>query len=328
LVRNEFDQPLITASVDGVRDRILITGTSRSPKASASGSLKERAWVDHSANARTAEPPAGFGQSLLDPRPPVRNSPSVRAAVHANGTLYVAYFTWRQALPSAIADVVVARDDAFRTGTAPFTALARVRVAKSVPIPWRMLLGQQQVGSALSIAVNPANSSIVYIAWGDGPGGGSTQTLRVRRSRDGGATWSDDLVNVTNATNPALAMTDDARVGFFYQQFVERSDQLGRWETHVQITSNDWASKDDVVLAKTLDDPEIHSDPYMGDYADLEAIKGEFYGAFSAHNLPDADNFPSKVRFQRNCDFNSKRLLDLANKEVPPSIDPFFFHIS
>jgi hypothetical protein len=60
----------------------------------------------------------------------------------------------------------------------------------------------------------------------------------------------------------------------------------------------------------------------------LHAVGTEFVGVFSAANIPDRANFPSGVTFQRNADFNNRRLLRLDNvRAILPSIDPYFFRI-
>jgi len=69
-------------------------------------------------------------------------------------------------------------------------------------------------------------------------------------------------------------------------------------------------------------------DPYLGDYAYLTAQGQEYFGIFSASNEPDVTHFPNGVSYQRNHDFPSKKLANLAGATVPISIDPFFFKIT
>jgi len=74
--------------------------------------------------------------------------------------------------------------------------------------------------STLSIAVDPSNSSTVYIGWRNARAG-DIYTLHVRRSTDRGATWSkSDLPHTTisNATNIALAVANNGTAGLLYQQ--------------------------------------------------------------------------------------------------------------
>jgi hypothetical protein len=63
----------------------------------------------------------------------------------------------------------------------------------------------------------------------------------------------------------------------------------------------------------------------IGDYVGVIAIGNNFYGVFCGNNTPDLANFPNGIVYQRNADFNTHTLLDLANNPVPASIDPFFF---
>src|SRR5262249_4006814 len=165
---------------------------------------------------------------------------SVRPAIHSSGRIYVAYFNWTafSAASNITSDIVVARDDNWGSGGSPYHALidpgdhlAGVRVATGVTIPWRnsTFLGQERVGSHLSIAVDPTNSSIVYVAWSDGV---ATYTIHVRKSVDAGVTWSGDVRTVPNGLNPALAVNSSGHVGFLYQTLTTGGT---RWETHCEI---------------------------------------------------------------------------------------------
>ncbi len=326
--RDTIDQPYVATTHSHGKDRVFVGNNDAS-------SGPYRGSVEHSADARNAPPPAGFSQTVIDPRLTIRDSPSNRPAPHPDGTVYHAYFSWRTGGP-VTADVVVARDDHFATGATPYSDLIDtgdlkpgVRVALSVPIPWFFYVANERLGSSLSIAVDPKNSHVVYLAWGDGSYPGSAQTLHVRRSTDRGATWSGDLFSVTNATNPALAITTNGKVGLLYQRVVT-SGGAQRWESHVQVTHDAWGTPaEDIILANTpVDNATYVYDPYIGDYADLQAVGEEFYGIFSAHNFPDKGNFPHGVHYQRNANFATNQLFDLSGiTTVAPSIDPFFCHI-
>ena len=68
---------------------------------------------------------------------------------------------------------------------------------------------------------------------------------------------------------------------------------------------------------------------WTGDYNGMLAHGRHFYGTFATDNTPDLANFPHGVRYQRNANFATKQLLNLAGIAViPPSIDPFFFEIT
>lgn len=334
--RNSIDQPYVSLRHAEGRDRVFVGNNDAS-------SGPYRGSVEHSPDARNAPAPAGFSQTALDPRVPfIRELPPIRCAAHRDGTVYAAYIPMRQSAPNTLCDVVVARDDSFATGANPFTALtdpgdglAGLRVRQSVPFPWTSpfsYLGFERIGSNLSIALDPRDSGVVYLAWGEGPLPGSAQTLRVRRSTDRGVTWSGDLLTVTNAVNPALALAEDGKIGVLYQQLVTGSGGAQRWQTHVQVTHDAWASPaENILLADTAEDPATYPnwDPHLGDYADLQSDGSEFYGIFSASNFPDMANFPHGVHYQRNADFTGKQLYDVSGvNPVAISIDPFFVHIS
>src|SRR5436853_7382508 len=85
----------------------------------------------------------------------------------------------------------------------------RKGVATHVTIPWSnaATLGQERIGSTLSIAVDALHSDNVYLAWAARVGTGDHYTVHVRRSTDRGATWSSDLRTLTNATDASLAVS-------------------------------------------------------------------------------------------------------------------------
>src|SRR2546430_7265108 len=124
-------------------------------------------------------------------------------------SVYVAYFGWRSFSGGiAVSDVVVVRDDVGASGSNSFQALTDTdglpgrQVVRNITIPFSNAptLGQERIGSTLSIAVDPNNSGTVYLAWADRVGTGDIYTIHVRRSTDRGATWSGDLRTITNAT--------------------------------------------------------------------------------------------------------------------------------
>src|SRR5437899_12136789 len=186
-----------------------------------------------------------------------QDGPSVRPAVAADNTVYAAFFGWRKFNgKTATSDVVVVRDDAGGTGPNPFQALRDPSdklpgrlVVKRVSIPWSNAptLGQERIGSTLSIAVDPNNSSTVYVGWADRGRKGDIYTLHMRRSSDRGLTWSKtDLPHTTisNATNIALAVANNGVVGFLYQQL-----SGGRWVTHIVQSHDAFTTAKDFVLA-------------------------------------------------------------------------------
>ncbi len=269
-----------------------------------------------------------------------QDGPPIRPAIHPDGTVYAIFYGWRAFTgTAATTDVVVVRDDNWGTGATPFTALtdpgdalAGMRVVTGRTVPWANVnqpaFGQERfVGSNISIAVDPRNSSTVYIAWADRVGA-SDYTLHVRRSLNRGVTWSGDLRTVTNATNPALAINSRGEVGFLYQ-LLTGTGATQRWVTHLERTANAFATIDDQILANVpANTPVWQFRPYIGDYIHLMAGGKNFYGIFSANNTPDNANFPNGVTYQRNANFTTNTLLDTDNTTpVAISIDPFFVRV-
>lgn len=287
------------------------------------------ATIDISQDGTVAAPV--FNSVVLKNRAVTRNAPSVRPAIHSNGTVYAAYFDWRAAFVppawgSTIADVVVARDDnwglnKFQDLTDPGDSHFGVRVSTGFNANFNGSLGPDRFGSDLALAVDPRpkHSGEVWLGWCDMQG--ASYTFHVRRSTDHGKTWSPDLLTVSNAKNPGLAVNSEGRTGAFYQQ-LKGPGGAQRWEHHVQFTRNgvDW---DDVLLANTT------ATSWTGDYNFIQAHGRDFYGTFATDNTPDLANFPHGVRYQRNVNFATKQLLDLTGTTViGTSIDPFFFKIS
>src|SRR5829696_4857392 len=140
--------------------------------------------------------------------------------------------------------------------------------------------------------------------------------------------WSYFLVRnaiFSDATNPALAVNNRGHVGLLYQRLTGTAPNQ-RYETHLDRSSNGGAAWGDSILANTpAATPASTFQPYLGDYDYLMAVGRTFYGIFSANNSPNRANFPSGVRYQRNVDFDTNRLLGLDGSTIiPTSIDPFF----
>ncbi|HUC53037.1 MAG TPA: hypothetical protein VMR90_03275 [Candidatus Cybelea sp.] len=265
-----------------------------------------------------------------------QDGPSVRPAVAADNTVYAAFFGWRKFDgKTATSDIVVVRDDAGAAGPNSFQALrdpsdklpGRI-VVKRTPIPWSNspTLGQERIGSTLSIAVDPNQSSTVYVGWADRGSKGNIYTLHVRRSTDRGLTWSKtDLPHTTisNATNIALAVANNGVAGLLYQQLA-----AGRWVTHILQSRDGFATVQDLILASVpANTPVEQFLPYLGDYDYLLSVGNEFRGVFSASNSPDLANFPQGVTYQRSANFSTKTLTDGSGNPVAISIDPFYFSV-
>lgn len=314
----------------------------------ADGSTTQTSMLDFSLNASSPSPT--FKRVMLEPRATGnanQDGPQVRPASHPDGTVYAVYTGWRASKGDfrantlvITADVVVVRDDAWGGGAKPFTALADpfdglpgIRVVQGVKFPFhsigRDVPGQNRLGGDVSIAVDPNDSALVYIAYADGELV-DNYTLHLRSSSDRGNTWSTDLLTVRRATNPALSVNSDGRLGFLYQQLAGTGSAL-RWETHLRRMPKGGGAFSDLTLhAARADFPTRRGDPYLGDYVHLQAVGRDFYGIFSGNNTPSQGNFPAGLpRYQRNANFTTRKLLDLSGtREVAVSIDPFFFKVT
>jgi hypothetical protein len=335
------DQPYIEAAVVPSGPG---TGNDRVYVGNNDFSSTQTATVDLSLNAATPPPPAGFGPNTVEKRATCgQDGPPTRPAIHPSGTIYAAFYHWTAGCGGNITtDVVVVRDDNWGQGGSPFTSLLDVpgdglpgrRVVIGVPLRWASDFGSQiSLSSQISIAVDPASSQTVWLAWADGASPtNSNYTLHVRRSTDGGQTWSGDLRTVVPATNPALAINSNGKVGFLYQKFVNPgtcASGASCWETHLERTS-DGVTWIDLVLANVSAAPHTAFHRDIGDYLHLMAVGRDFYGVFSADNAPNPANFPNHVSYLRYADFTTHQLFaDAAHTiPVPTSIDPFFFHLT
>lgn len=252
-------------------------------------------------------------------------------AAHKSGRVYGAFLhDWTGTLR-----LVVVRDDNWGIGVSPYSALkdpsdtVAGRFVTSGLTPPSGVMGQNRLGgSNVSIAVDPNNSERVYVAWGDSNGFNS-ETIHVRRSINKGQDWStNDLLTVTGAMNPEVAINDLGIVGVLYQRVA-----AGRWETRLSLSNDLDATTFDtpgtLLASQDAGTPFATYWPYIGDYASLVASGSNFVGMFSASNYPDKANFLTGVKYQREVDWTTHKLYaDAAHTtEVPPSIDPFFFEI-
>lgn len=282
--------------------------------------------------------PGGFRQSRIEARDTGgarQDGPAVRPAPGAGETVYAAFVGWRDFRGGvAVADVVVVRDDHGGRGPRPFSDLVDPgdglpgrRVVEGRAVTFGCCLGQERLGSSLAIAADPRRAGTVYLAWAD-RAGKSDQVLHLRRSEDGGKSWSEDLKTVADALNPALAVAASGIVAFLYQQ-LEHAAGGDRWVTHLAGSGDRFSTAVDLVLATVPADRPVASYlPYLGDYVNVMAVGTTFYGIFSANNTPDPANFPHGARFLRNADWTRKVLLDVDRKtRVDISIDPFFFRV-
>ena len=307
----------------------------------------QTATIDIGLNAGAAAPT--FSSVRVERRANAgQNGPQVRPSIHPDGTVYAAFYGWRSQSgdwPSntlrVTADAVVVRDDDWGRGPRPFEALVDPAdgvvgrlVAQDLHFAFNQTglaaNGQQRLGGALSIAVDPrpTMSSTVYLAFG-ADDANSNFAVDVRISRDRGVTWSpSSLLPLPRATNAALAVNGDGVVGLLYQQLVGTGGQM-RWDTHFRMSSDARTWSDIVLCTALAGGPVKDFDPYLGDYCHVLAVGADFYGVFSSANTPDPANFPNSVTYQRNADFAARKLLAFdGTTQVRTSIDPFFFKVT
>ena len=335
--RGNEDQPWVESttatSLPGTPDKLYVGNNNF-------GTSPKTATIDISQNADIPLPVVA-PQGIASRTPGSNDGPPTRPVVHSDGTVYAAYVNMHEAYfgnGNYTCDVVVCRDDNWGQGGTPFNALidgidlkAGVRVAVSTTMPWQNgvnFLGQERGGFHVAIAVDPEDSSRVFVAWADYPSGNPPLTIHLERSLDRGVTWSGDLRTVDNGINPALAIDEHGRVGFLYQTL---TDSGVTWETILEISddgfSGAWSTH--VLSSTPSNTPAQTFYPYLGDYIRLQAVGRDFYGVFCANNTPDNANFPNGVIFQRNANFTTHTLLDVDNvTPVPISIDPFFFKVT
>jgi hypothetical protein len=288
-------------------------------------------------------PPAGLFNQVIEVRSTFeQDMPAIRTAIHKSGVVYAVFYSWQSGNPpsSERCDVVVVRDNNFATGATNFQALLdagdskagqRVVTNRLVPAFGSSLGTNRLVASNLAIAVDPNNPATVYIGWCDRIGT-TDYTLHFRRSFDSGQTWgTSDWLTITNATNPGIAVTTDGKVGLIYQQLTG-SGSTQQWETHFRTTSLTGTLFTNDILSQFLDsDLSLGTvfNGFLGDYLDIESVGNNFYGVFPAGNRPVNSNFPHSVTYQRNADFTTNNLRNLANTgNVGVSVDPFFFKIT
>jgi hypothetical protein len=316
----------------------------------AGGVSHDRLYVGYNANGNrstvnvfldaAAAAPATTA-TALDVRFPF-DMPPTRIAIHHNGTIYGAFYSYNGTTrsPSDLRDVVVVKDLDWGGSVPPFQALLDsgdgqpgVRVATGISNPWFSSnfkdpsFGNDRYGPDLTIAVEPNNADRLYIAYMTGTSAADA-TLHLRSSDDGGQNWSSDVRTIPKAKNPSLAINARGVVGFVYQQVVGTN-----WMTILEVSHDGFVGSFAThVLATTPTNtptPVVVMRTYLGDYIKLESVGEDFYGVFCAGNEPVKGNFPSGVVYQRNVDWATQTLLGNDGvTPVPTSIDPFFFKLS
>ncbi|MEN8230608.1 MAG: hypothetical protein ABFS38_20795 [Bacteroidota bacterium] len=344
--RNQPDQPYIHVATalsgpDTGNDRVYVGNNDL-------GVTGQTATSDQTMSGEVITPIPTFNTVVLEQRTTAgQDMPPVRTVSHTDGTVYIAFERATTiTLVSAgqwtiVSDVIVVRDDNWGNSATPYSDLldpgdgiAGRIVATGITYTFTTttaIIGQERIGSRLNIVVDPNNSNLVYIAWGDNnPGGGNSLNLHLRRSIDGGANWSAaDIRTINNAINPELAINSLGEVMFSYQQLT-----AGNWQTITERSTNNFATITTATLNTFPDNTPTGGGffPYLGDYAYLTAMPSgkDFVGVFSASNDPAPARFPTvQPIWQRNINPATNQLRNLANTgNIAVSIDPYFYRVS
>jgi len=320
------DQPHTTAKTSGSQDKLYVGFNNGWGCVVTSG---RTSTVDVSQDASIAAPT--FTLDVIDARNSACQDGFAQVvAANRDGTVYAAFIhDW-----SGTPRIVVVRDDNWAIGLSPFTALqdlSDVTAGRFVTTGLTLasgVMGQNRLGASnVSIAVAPWNSDRVYVAWGDA-NGASSETIHLRRSINRGVDWSNDLLTITSAMNPEVAINDLGVVGVLYQTVAS-----GKWETRfsrsTDLDATTFGTPGTLLASQSATTPAATFWPYIGDYASLVADGRNFVGMFSTSNYPDVANFVTGVKYGREVDWTAHKLYaDAAHTiEVPPSIDPFFFSV-
>ena len=355
------DQPWLKVANFGGADRLYLAfndGTKFSKFSSRTASIHFSLDGGTTWNA----PPGQASQPpfLIERLFPSTQDSAVRVAAAKDGrTVYAAFQRWGGSGPGEIniaGDIAVVRDD--NQGLNQFGDLGDgSSVESGIVLPLSdnggASLGSERLGSDCSIVVHPCDPKRVYVAFTEvlAAGNAFIPQVRVFQSADAGTNWTNVITIGTNSALPALAVAvapgacgsqdplAGSTLGLLY------TAQVGPFlETHfLQAVAGDFSQTSDVILSRFPNNsPASAGDPYLGDYQDLEAVDGTFYGTFAASNDPDPAHFPSGVFYQRavsntvshtiaqNFKLKQKGALvaGAAGTSVKPSIDPYFFQVT
>jgi hypothetical protein len=303
--------------------------------------------------------PDQFQPNTIEMRPQRDKNPAgVRIAAHRTGKIYALFYSCPGTRPERViveqAQVILVRDDNFgRNGFRDLTSagLTGRIVQDNVILPLHYLnrsrgyFGVNRLtGSDLAVAINPNNPQHVFVAWCSEDAG--VYTLHFRHNKTGGSgSWlavSDALNTVKHALNPAIAVTNDGKAGFLFQQL----NSEDWWETHFvlfEIRGSKLELVNDWILSRFQNSEFelINSNRrWLSDYLDLQAVENKFYGIFPAINTPDPahrpvtanSRFPTvRPAYQRDTSMllatSAYNTLGTVPAIVIPSIDPFFFKV-
>jgi hypothetical protein len=159
------------------------------------------------------------------------------------------------------------------------------------------------------IAVDWATGAL-YVVWSDSRfSGGAYNDVALSVSRDGGLSWSDPVkVNKTPAGvaafTPSVEVAADGTVGVTYYDFRSNTPSAGvptdYWLVHCQAncdTAAGWASHPETHVdgGFNIEAAPIARGYFLGDYAGLATIGGDFLAFYSTTNGDAANAFASRI---------------------------------
>jgi hypothetical protein len=278
---------------------------------------------------------ASWSNEEIDRQPGgVGDAPPTRLGI--NGETVYATFEHRTAAVGGDyrGDVVIVRDDNGGNGgpggrfrdlgdTGVTIASDAILPGPNYPTDIGTTLGSERIRSSISIVVDPGDDQRVFVAYTAVENGGPH--IHLDASTDGGASWIEVYQIADQSALPSLAITPNGVVGMLYTSLTD-----GYLQTHLLESVDNLATTDDTLLFAFPDgDPRFLSNPYIGDYQNLQAVDETFFGTFTASNDLNTAYSPVDVVMQRETytdpDTGVFQLNDLNGHPVAFSLDPYFF---
>lgn len=190
-------------------------------------------------------------------------------------------------------------------------------------------IGAAPLGDDMAAAADPRDPADLYLAWVEPwmeTWGDTGSRLCLRRSRDGGSTWSPDLRVVPRARGAALAVNDRGEVVLVYRQLTGRPPDQ-RWVVYLEHSTNGFITMAQWVLADMPATPPVLGDAAAGVTSQrVIAVAEAFYGAFLAEGGATGPYIPRGLVAAYYAGMDAVRLRDPMGSGTGPSArDPFFF---
>jgi hypothetical protein len=143
-------------------------------------------------------------------------------------------------------------------------------------------------------AVDPNNGDVYYV-YGNSDAATGNDRLAIRRIQDnggGGVTVGPEhfVTGQVEAAVPSVAVTRDGTVGFFYYTFDGLSqDNLPIFSAHLAQSSDQGVTFSHQTLLTFLYSAADNGNSrqrVLGDYMQMKAVDGCFYGAFTGNGVP------------------------------------------